>query len=301
MQILATGKRKVNSGPLMSNNRFLSVLFLSPALLLIFAMTVIPIVIAFRTSLHETSYAQIGSFIGFRHYRDIFSSEVGWRSILNSVTYVICSLLIVVPLGVIAAVLLNRKIKSRALLRTLIIIPWVLSQTVTALLWRWLLNSSFGPVSYIGYLLTGNKLDFFNTPLMAKLTVIFVNAWNSFPIVLILILAALQTISREIYEAADVDGANRFTKFFRIILPLIKPTILTAIVLQSMEYFNMVTLIYVLTAGGPFGATQTVSVLAFMEGFDYWHMGFGSAASIVIFLLNMILSIAYIRILKNRD
>jgi multiple sugar transport system permease protein len=301
MQTFAYKKVKISNKPIMNNNKFLSVLFLAPALLLIFAMTIIPIVIAFNTSLHETNYAQIGDFIGLKHYRDIFGSEAGWKSILNSFTYVLCSLIIVIPVGIVAAVLLNRKIKSRALLRTLIIIPWVLSQTVTALLWRWLLNSSFGPVSYIGYLLTGNKLDFFNTPIMAKLTVIFVNAWNSFPIVLILILASLQNIGREIFEAADVDGANRKTKFFRIILPLIKPTILTAIVLQSMEYFNMVTLIYVLTAGGPFGATQTVSVLAFMEGFDYWHMGFGSAASIVIFLMNMILSIIYIRILRSKD
>ena len=144
-------------------------------------------------------------------------------------------------------------------------------------------------------------MDFFNSPLAAKLTVVLANVWNSFPIVLILILAALQSISRDVYEAAEVDGATKLQTFFKITLPLLKPTILTSVVLQSMEYFNMVTLIYTLTSGGPFDATQTVSVLAFKEGFDYWHLGYGSASSIVILLLNMAFSIIYMRILNKKE
>lgn len=281
--------------------RLLAILFLGPAVLLILCVTVIPIFYALYTSTHNTNYANILDFIGLQNYIDLLGSPKGWNAIFNSVTYVLGSLLLVIPLGTLLAVFLNRKLKGRTIYRTLVIIPWVLSQTVTALLWKWLLNSNYGPVSYLSYLLREQKLDLFNTPLAARITVIMANAWNSFPIVLILVLAALQGISGEVYEAAQVDGATGLQTFFRITLPLLKPTILTAVVLQSMEYFNMVTLIFTLTDGGPFDATQTMSVLAYKEGFSFWHMGYGSAASVVILLLNMIFSIFYMRILQKKD
>ncbi|WP_027630208.1 carbohydrate ABC transporter permease [Ruminiclostridium cellobioparum] len=291
----------VKANKKLNEEKILAVVFLAPALILILCMTVAPIFYAINTSLHATEYAQIKEFIGLQYYKEILGSAKGWYSIFNSVTYVLMSLILVIPLGTISAVLLNKKIAGRTIIRTLVIIPWVLSQTVTALLWKWLLNSNYGPVSYIYYSITGQKVDFFNTPLAAKFTVVLANVWNSFPIVLILILAALQSISSEIYEAAEVDGSTKLQTFFKITLPLLKPTILTAVVLQSMEYFNMVTLIYTLTSGGPFDATQTVSVLAFKEGFDYWHLGYGSASSIIILCLNMLFSIFYMKILRKKD
>lgn len=277
----------------------LAVIFLLPALALICLITLIPIVFAFRTSMFETTYAQIGRFIGLDNYIAILSSKSGWNNITNSILYVVISLLLVIPLGVGLGILLNRKIKFKGLLRTVIIIPWVLSQTVVALLWKWLLDSNFGPIVYVFYSATGIKLDFFNTPMAAKLTLILANVWCSFPIVLILTLAALQTIPGEMIEAARVDGATGAKILTSVTLPMIWPTIVTAIIMQSMEYFNMVTLIYVMTSGGPFGATETISVKAFKEGFDYWHMGVGSAFSVIIFLLNVIFSIIYVRMMKS--
>lgn len=291
----------VKANKKLNEEKILAVVFLAPALILILCMTVAPIFYAINTSLHATEYAQIKEFIGLQYYKEILGSAKGWYSIFNSVTYVLMSLILVIPLGTISAVLLNKKIAGRTVIRTLVIIPWVLSQTVTALLWKWLLNSNYGPVSYIYYSITGQKVDFFNSPLAAKFTVVLANVWNSFPIVMILILAALQSISAEVYEAAEVDGATKLQTFFKITLPLLKPTILTSVVLQSMEYFNMVTLIYTLTSGGPFDATQTMSVLAFKEGFDYWHLGYGSASSIIILCLNMLFSIFYMKILRKKD
>ena len=284
-----------------SSDLSIGVLFLSPAFLLVLFATIIPIIIALRTSLCETNYANIVGFIGLENYKTILLSAEGWQKILNSITYVLSSLLLVVPVGVGAALILNRKIRARGFFRTAIIIPWVLSQTVTALLWKWLLNSNFGPVVFVIHALTGSVPDFFNTPLTARFTVAFANVWNTFPIVLILTLAALQTIPHELYEAARVDGSLRRNTFFKITLPLILPTVGTIILIQSIEYFNMVTLIYVLTSGGPFGATETTSVKAFKEGFDYWHMGLGSAYSVIILFLNLIFSIIYIKVLKGKS
>ncbi len=292
MEVFMSGIQKRDWG--------IGTLFLSPAILLILFSTAIPIFIAIRTSFCETNYALITGFAGLRHFKSILVSKEGWFNILNSVTYVLSSLILVIPLGVGAAVLLNRKIKFQGLFRTLIVLPWILSQTVSALLWKWLLNSNFGPVVFILHLLTGQQMDFFNTSHIARVTVALTNVWNTFPIVLILTLAALQIIPNELYEAAKVDGSTRRFSFFHITLPLIMPTIATIVLMQSMEYFNMVTLIYVLTSGGPFGATETLSVRAFKEGFEYWHMGLGSAYSVVIFLLNVVFSIVYIRILRGK-
>lgn len=281
--------------------RLLTILFLGPAILLILCITVIPIFYAVQTSLHDTYFTQIRDFIGLENYKSILGSAEGWQAIGFSVVYVLSSLAIVIPVGTLLAILLNRKMAGRTVLRTVIIIPWVLSQTVTALLWKWTLNSDYGPASYLFNQLTNSKLDLLGIASTARLTVIIANAWNSFPIVLILVLAALQSISPDIYEAAAVDGATGFQAFYRITLPLLKPTILTAIVLQSMEYFNMVTLIFTMTNGGPLNATQTVSVMAYKQGFSFWHLGYGSAASIIILLLNMLFSVMYMRILRKKD
>ncbi len=164
----------------------LAIAFLFPTIALICCVTLVPIVLAFRTSMFNTIYGKTLNFIGFNNYATILGSATGWLRILNSVGYVLLSLIVVIPLGVAVGTLLNHKIKCRGILRTIIILPWILSQTVTALLWKWLVNSNFGPIVYLVYQITGIKLDFINSPMAARFTVVLANVWNSLPIVLIL-------------------------------------------------------------------------------------------------------------------
>ncbi|WP_320127623.1 sugar ABC transporter permease [uncultured Sphaerochaeta sp.] len=285
-----------------NSDRLYGILFLAPIFILMACITFIPILSAFRTSLHETSYAQVKEFIGLNNFREVLGSTEGLHSILNSILFVIGSLLIVMPFGVIIGTLLNYKVRGIPVYRTMIIIPWVLSQTVTALLFKWILNGNYGPISYLAMLHTGAKLDVFSNGVQSMILVVLANAWNTLPIVEILTLAALQSIPPEIYEAAMVDGVPRIKVYTAITLPMIKPTLITSLVMQSMEYFNMVTLIYILTAGGPLGSTQTLSIAAFRNGFDFWHLGLASAYSVVIFLLNIMFSLFYIRLMsKGRE
>ncbi len=274
--------------------------FLFPAFAMIIVVTIIPIILAIRTSFHATSYAQVGKFVGIQNYISVFK-ENGILNIFNSVRYVLLSLLVVIPLGIMIGTLLNRKFKGNTLLRTLIIIPWVLSQTVTALLWKWLLNGSYGPITYLMYQMTGSKVDFFSSSTGSNIMLVLANAWNTVPVVIILTIAALQTVSPEMTEAAQIDGANGWQVYTRITLPTIRPTIITAIVMQSMEYFNMVTLIYTLTAGGPFNSTQTLSLAAYQNAFNYWHMDIASAYGVIIFLLNILFSMFYIKLLRSNN
>ena len=227
-----------------------AILFLAPALLLICCFTVIPIFEAVYTSFHKTQYAMVGEFVGLKNYISVMVESDGLKNIINSIVYVVLSLLLAMPIGIGVGTLLNRKIRGMTIFRTMIIIPWTLSQTVTALLWKWLLNGNYGLITSWAYQLTGKKMDLFSSAIIAKILVVIVNVWNTVPVVIILTIAALQTISPELIEAAQVDGASRKMIYWKLTLPMIRPTMVTALVMQSIEYFNMVTLIYVLTAGG---------------------------------------------------
>jgi multiple sugar transport system permease protein len=282
-------------------DKWIAYAFMAPALILVVLVSFYPIGVAMKWSLYETEYVRTGAYVGADNFISIFKNESGLTNIKNSFVYVFGSILIVIPLSTLLAVLLNMKVRFRVWFRTAIILPWVISQTVTALLWKWLINANYGPVNYIIEQFGGTKIDPLSTSTGANIALIVANVWNTFPIALILILAALQTISSELYEAGRVDGATGWKSFTRITLPLIKPTIAVTLIMLSLEYFNMVTLIYVFTGGGPFSATETLSLRAFKEGFEYWNIGLGSAFSVVLFGFNLLLSLIYVRALKSKD
>lgn len=294
-----SGQKRARRLPKKQTDTGIAIAFLAPAICAILLVTIMPICMAIRTSFHATNYAEVGEFVGLENYAEVFSGT-GWKNILNSVRYVLLSLIVVIPTGVILGSLLNRKLRGKTLLQTLIFIPYVISQTVTALLWKWLLNGSYGPITYLVYSLTGQKIDFFSTTAGANAMLVLANAWNTIPMVVILVIAALQTVPGTLLEAAKIDGANGLQSYLHITLPMIKPTIMTAIVMQSMEYFNMVTLIHTLTGGGPFGSTQTLSLATYQNAFTYWHMDIASAYGVIIFLLNILFSLVYMRLLRNK-
>jgi multiple sugar transport system permease protein len=280
--------------------KWVALAFMAPALLLVAMVSIYPIFVAVNWSLYETSYVQAVRYVGLDNFVALFTSENGVRNMVNSAVYVFSSILLVIPVSVLLAVLLNLKLRFRMLFRTMIILPWVISQTVTALLWKWMINANYGPITYMLEQIAGIKTDLLSTSPGANLSLIIANVWNTFPLALVLVLAALQTIPSELYEAGRVDGASGWKSFFHITLPLIRPTIMVAIITLSLEYFNMVTLIYVFTGGGPFSATETLSLRAFKEGFDYWNVALGSAFSVILFIFNILLSLIYIRLLRGR-
>jgi multiple sugar transport system permease protein len=283
-------------------DRLVAVLFITPLVLLVLAVTFLPIINAVVWSAHSTYYTKTLEFIGFGNYINIFTKGSAIKSITNSVWYTLGSLAVVFPVGVILAVLLNQHFPLRSMYRTMIIIPWVISQTITAMLYRWMYNSSYGIIVYLIDLLTGNRLNILADMNLAKIATVYANAWNTMPVVIVMTLAALQSISSDIYEAASVDGSSTFNTFWKITLPLLKPTLGVTLITQSIEYFSMVTLINTLTDGGPFKATQTLSVYAYREGLVYWDLGESSAICMLILVCNVLFSLIYIKLLnRNKD
>ncbi|GAA1008009.1 sugar ABC transporter permease [Acrocarpospora pleiomorpha] len=280
----ATPRRRIHAGP---------VLLYVPALVLVVAVSIVPVGYAVWLSVHVTRALRAGAFNGLEHYGVVLGAG-GLPDIIRTFVYVGGSLLITLPLGVGLAVLLNKPVAYRRAFRVIILLPWVVSQTIAALLWKWLLNPSYGPLQSI---LGGH--DVLADPYASMAALILVNVWISYPLATILSLAAMQTVPGQVLEAARVDGCGPIQSFRRIVLPTIKPVLMILIIMLTLLYFNMVTLVYTLTGGGPLSGTQVLSLQAFLQSFQFFKIGLGAAYSVVLFGFNVIFGIAYIRVLRS--
>lgn len=283
----------------LQHRKVLPYLLLAPALLLLLTVSIYPILYAFNRSLYYTNYMALGEFAGFANYTEFFEFGGGWTSLTNSLIYCGGTLALALPLGLGLALIINRPLPFRTFIRTVLILPWIVSQTIVALLWGWIMNPDFGPIPYAISGFTGLRLAIYGDPDLAMGGVIVANVWHSYALALVLLLAALQGIPQELYEAARVDGAGRWPTFRRITLPMISPTLMVTAIVLTLHYFNMVTLIWVITGGGPITATETLSVRVFNEAFVHQNLGIASAAGVMIAGLNIVFSLAYIRLLRQ--
>jgi ABC-type sugar transport system permease subunit len=267
----------------------------APAVLIVTVISIIPIGYAVWLSLHVTRSLRTVGFNGLGHYAAVLGGE-GVADIIRTLVYVAGSLALTMPLGVGLAVLLNKPVRYLRVFRVVILLPWVVSQTIAALVWKWLLNPDYGPL----HSLLGGQ-DPLASPWSSMAALILVNVWISYPLATILSLAALQTVPHEVLEAAQVDGCTPIQAFWRIVLPTIKPTLTILLIMLTLLFFNMVTLVYTLTGGGPFSGTQVLSLQAFLQSFQFFKIGLGAAYSVVLFIFNIVFGIAYVKVLRSSN
>lgn len=277
----------------------LPVWFIGPTVLLLLLVVAYPIVYSVWVSVHRTDYLAIGAAVGTRHYAALLADEVVRRDLVISLKYVVGSLAGAVPLGLLLALLLDQRLPLSAWFRTICALPWVISQTVTALLWIWLLDPSFGPVNHLLDTLGAGRVNFLAAEATALPVLVAVNVWMSYPFAMILFLAGLQTIPQEVHEAALIDGAPAWRKLASVTLPLLRNTVVATCVMLTLYYFTMVTLVFTFTGGGPIGSTEVLSLRVFNETFLYWRVGQASALGVVIFALNAVFSIVYVRVIRS--
>ena len=273
--------------------------FLAPAVLLVVGINLYPAIFGIVTSLFETRYAQRMAFTGLSHYAELIRDERAIGALKTSLVFVSGSVSCAILVGLGLALLLARPWPLRNLFRTVLLTPWVISQTVTALLWGWLLNPLYGPISFALGELNLPQADLLGDPVTALPTIIGINVWHMFPFAMLLILAALQTIGSELVEASRIDGASAWQHFRYVTLPLLKRTIMMVAITLTIYSFSQVTLIYTLTGGGPLGATEALAVLAFKLAFTDWRIGYAATLGALIFALNLAFGAAYIRVLRS--
>lgn len=276
-------------------------LFFLPAVVLVGMVSVYPIGYSLFISFFETRFTQLVSFVGLDNFTRLIGDARLWANVRITLVYVIGTLVVAMPIGIALALILNNPgVRFRGLFRTVLILPWAITQIVIALLFRWLLDGVYGPVAYMVSELGGTFPNMVGDPTWAMVTIIVANAWRSFPFVLIMVLAALQTVPDELYQAARIDGAAGFGLTRFITLPLILPTILIAAVLLVVESTNMVALVYVLTAGGPLRATEVLGVRIYDEIFRHWNLGYSAALGALMLVINLAFALVYVR-LSRRD
>lgn len=271
-----------------------------PAILFVLMVTFLPLIEGISYSFYRTEYLDKVEFIGLANYVKFFTSSEVLGMLLTSFIYLLGSVILILPVSFGLAIIINQKIHFRTPIRAILILPWAISEVVVAFLWKWMLNPYYGPISYLIYTFFGIAIPslmthrFFAMPFL-----IFVTAWKFFPLPMLFILAALQAVPFELYEAAKIDGGSFWDTFRYITFPLVKNTLLVSIVLISVFILNSVPLVLTLTGGGPGGVTETLALGTFKEAFKFWHVGSGASMAVILFLFAVILSLIYIKILKT--
>lgn len=239
------------------------------------------------------------NFIGLQGYKEALSDSFVINALWHTLIFTFASVALELVFGLGMALIMNKGIRGKGFIRTASLIPWAIPTAVAALMWSYLYDGSSGIVaeifSTIG--LMDEPTDLLQTGPGAMTAAILADVWKTTPYMAILLLAGLQNISSDLYEASSIDGANKLQNFFKITLPLLKPSILVALLFRTLDAFRVFDLIYVLTGGGPGGSTETLSVYAYKVMFGQTDFGYGSVVVMIMFICVAIISAIYVKLL----
>ncbi|WP_218113319.1 carbohydrate ABC transporter permease [Atribacter laminatus] len=271
-----------------------------PALLGIAIFIALPLVrsilLSFN-SLYLLEGMDSGKYIGFKNYVKFFNDPNLFLFLKNTIIWVFGSVFGPGILGMILGLLLNRRIKARPLWRGLALIPWVMPPVVVGMIWRWILDGQWGILNRLL-----QQIHIIDKPILwladtsyVMLSIVQVAIWKFFPFWFVNILAGLQVIPQEMYEAAIIDGASSFNVFTKITLPQLRPILFVLVLLQTIWSFNEFTIIWVLTQGGPGNTSMTLAPLVYVNSFKYYRMGYGASIGVVIMIITMIFTAIYLK------
>ncbi len=287
-----------------SNARLVAVL-ITPTLLLVIGVVAFPLMYSFVMSFGDVEFADIKDydFVGFSQYIKAFTDSGFINSIKISAKFVFFTVLIKLILGTLVAVMLKEKFIGRSIARALIIIPWATPFVVVGLMWKWMLHSKVGVINFILEKLgiIQEYIPFLSEKTFAMPCVILADVWQGTPFFIIIILAGLQTIPDDLYEAAYMDGAGGTRAFFSITLPLIRFPLFISTILGTIFAINAFDLFFVLTKGGPGNVTTNATLFDWNNAFKFYHLSYASAISYVILLLSMLVTIGYVVIMRRHE
>ncbi len=279
-------------------------LFLSPMLLVLAVIAVWPLARTFWFGLTDASLTDLESYgyVGFENF--LIEDEGGWYGLLtdpqwwasvwNTVLFAVVSVTLETVLGVVIALVMNAAFPGRGLFRAAVLVPWAIPTVVSAKMWQWMLHDQFGVVNdalaRLGLITT--PIAWTADPHLALFSVILVDVWKTTPFVALLVLAALQMLPRDCYEAAKVDGIHPVKVFFGVTLPLIKPALVVAVTFRLLDAFRVFDVVYVMTGNAE--TTMTMSVYARQQLVDFQDVGYGSAAATLLFMIIAVLTALYL-------
>jgi multiple sugar transport system permease protein len=268
-----------------------------PAYGAILAVVGIPVAYSLYLSFHQwklATFKQGVPFVGLDNYLKAIGDDGFWHSLQLTLGFMVVALSIEIVLGIALAVLLDQAFKGRRTILILLLLPMFVTNVVIGLIWRILLSYDFGVVNWLLSLVGLPKVAWLGDPGLALWSLVIVDVWNTTAFVALLVLAGLAAVPDEPRQAARVDGASSWQTFRLITLPLLRPVIFVAVVWRTIDLFRIFDVVYSLTGGGPYNATETISLYAYNQGFASFNLGFASAISYLIILsLAIVLAIEY--------
>lgn len=279
-------------------------LFLTPVFLVLALLIVYPVGYGFFISLFDTNLITRWDFVGLQYYVRSLTHPRFLHSLWVTLVFTISVVVGHTVLGVFFAVLLNRKgLPLRTFFRSVLILPWFFPEVVGALIWRWLLHPLYGLVNFalnaVG--LVSGPVEWLSSVELALPGVIVAVIWKGYPLILILVLAGLQSIPDELYESALMDGAGPWQRFKAVTLPGLKSVLAVTLTLDTMWWFKHFTIVWTMTQGGPIDATNVVAIDIYQTAFQYFRYGEGAAIAVIVFVLVLVISLVYRRLLGEKE
>jgi len=273
---------------------------LSPPILIFFLITVVPLSIGIGLSFYGGLGLLALNFTGAENYQALIDDMAFWQSLITGTVFAVYSVGIQMILGVGIALVINEKFRFANIVRTIVLVPYLIPTVAVAIIWEWLLNNNFGVLNFVLSETIGTTVNFFTVE-TAIHTLSWVASWKFTIFVVLLVLARLQSIDSSLYEMAEVNGANFYQRFIDVTLPNLRTTLAIVLLLRSIWMFNKFDIIYLLTQGGPFDATRTQTVLAYNRAFVGLNFGSGAAITTVMFVAILISSIIYFGVFKPEE
>lgn len=288
-------------------------LMVTPSLLLVIALGVFPMLQSLQMAFQEynlLTVRRVGTpFVGLDNFRTLLSEPLFIQILVQTIMFVLIVVSFVIILGLVVSQLLNQEFFGRVVLRTLFLLPWFIPPVIAAGIWKWLLNTNLSPINSvlrdvglietnIGFLTNTDTIGPFSLPM---LVVSLVRTWNGLPFVTVMLLAGLQSIPAELYEAAKIDGASAFRRFTDITFPLLRPIIIVVATLLSISGIGYFEVNYVMTGGGPRDLTNILGVYAYDQAFTFYRFDYAATASSIILIITSVIAFFYIRYLLKAD
>lgn len=282
-------------------NLFAALGFISPTLIIFCTFILFPVVFSFYLSFHKWNmFSSEQAFIGFENYRRLFSDPEFWMVLKHTLVYTLGTVPLNMMLALAIAIALNRKIAGKRFLRTAFFTPVIISPVSAALIWRWIYDPNFGLLNYLTGFFGLPSVNWLNDPKAAMIALILMGVWKTVGINMILFSAGLQGIPDTYYEAAEIDGAGKWSQFRNITVPMLSPTTFFIMIMSMISSFQVFDIVYVLTSGGPLGSTKVIVFYMYEYAFKFFEMGYASAVAYIFFALLAILTLMQVKFMKTR-
>jgi len=304
--ITAVGPRARNPRFLLDRADLIGPLLLAPAILYVFILVALPFVLALYYSVSAfTIFDPSYRFVGISNFVDVMRSDIFRRTLINTFVFTIGAQVIGLLLGKFAAMLLIKEFPGRGLARALVVLPWAVPVSLATLAWQWMFDSLYSVINWtlaaVGLISPDNHLQWLGQQDLAMLAVTVVHAWRLFPFGVVIFIAGFTSVPKDVLDAATVDGAGFWRRNYQIILPMIAPIVMIALIFGTVFTFTDLSVVYLLTKGGPMNGTQVLGSLAFQVGIMSGDVAHGAVICLFLFPFLLIAVVAVLRALRRRE